>query len=106
MNDRKKNEIYLSKSSGGWIQGLLRKETFEVVKTDDIKEETRICGSRFINIIETENIGAWYKIPLTVQNFGDEKAVSIATTSPTDQRFAPSLFVSRTAWTMISAFIK
>lgn len=76
------------------LKGLVDDGTFEVVKESDIPTGTRIFNSRFIDELKKADKGLRLKSRLIAQTYGDEEAASIATKSPTMQRFAQRVMMS------------
>ena len=68
------------------LDGLLKNETFKVVKRSSVLPGTRIYGSRFIDAFKTVDGTTKQKSRLVAHNYLDEQASVISTKSPTIQR--------------------
>jgi hypothetical protein len=76
------------------LTGLLEKGVFEIVRLDDIPEDTRLFNSRFVD--EVKNAGtsnAFEKSRLVVQAYNDQEKDIVLTQSPTIQRVSQRLIL-------------
>lgn len=69
------------------IQGEIKRGTSQDVKRENIPEDTRISELQFESKVKQASIRVRYKRRLVAQNYGDEKAATIATKAPTVQHF-------------------
>ena len=68
------------------LHGLIEGKIFEVVKRDSVPKGKIIYGTRFIDAVKTVDNNTKLKSRLVAQNYMDEEATTISTTSPTIQR--------------------
>jgi hypothetical protein len=76
------------------INGLIEKDVFQSVRTDDVSPDVRIFNSRFVDEIKHFDIDkAFEKSRLVVQTFNDQNKNLVLTQSSTIQRVSQRLIV-------------
>lgn len=79
------------------INGLLKKDAFEVVAISDVPSGMRIFNSRFVDEIKNDTAIAFEKSRLVVQAYNDHGKDAILTQSPTIQQMSQRLILSLAA---------
>ena len=79
------------------LEGLKRRETFEIVQMNAIPKRTQIYGSRWVDTIKYIDGKRKEKSRLVSQNFRDRGASTIATKSPTVSRLGQRIAVATAA---------
>lgn len=80
---REKAGRYLESSRREELQGLLKNGTFIHTKVIQLREGTRVLGSRFIKEVKRAEQGFRKKSRLVAQNYSDDGATGIDTKDPT-----------------------
>lgn len=89
------------------INGVLNKNTFEIVPLCNIPKDVRIFTSRFVE--EIKNIGtsqAFEKSRLVVQAYNDQGKELVITQAPTIQRASQRLILVLAACTELDIYLR
>ena len=88
-----------SKSRMTELKGLKERNTFDVVRSDDVPKGARIYGSRWVDTLKSMDDGSHVaKSRLVAQNYRDKGASSIATKSPTISRMGQRVAMATSAF--------
>jgi Reverse transcriptase (RNA-dependent DNA polymerase) len=82
------------------IDGLKRRETFDVINRSNVPPDLRIFKTKWVDTIKTRDDSSVFpKSRLVAQNFRDDGAVDIDTRAPTITRMSQRLAVASAAMT-------